>query len=54
MFKFTFGKLAVAGLLLLTVIGGTVATASAQGGSPATGPPAPPPAQLRGRRPGNS
>jgi hypothetical protein len=37
MFKLTFGKLAVAGLLLLTVIGGTVATASAQGTHPGSG-----------------
>jgi transposase-like protein len=37
MFKLTFGKLAVAGLLLLTVIGSTVATASAQGRQPGAG-----------------
>jgi transposase-like protein len=36
MLRFTFGKLAIAGLLLLTVVGGTVATASAQGPRPGT------------------
>ncbi len=37
MVKFTFGKLAIAGLLLLTVFGASVATASAQGTHPGTG-----------------
>ncbi len=36
MFKYAFGKLAIAGLLLLTVVGGTVATASARGTHPGT------------------
>src|SRR4051812_28951828 len=36
MFKHAFGKLAIAGLLLLTVVGGTVATASARGTHPGT------------------
>jgi transposase-like protein len=35
MLRVTFGKLATAGLLLLTVVGGTVATVSAQGTAPA-------------------
>jgi DNA polymerase IIIc chi subunit len=37
MFKATIGKLAIAGLLLLTGLGGTVATASAQGTLPGQG-----------------